>query len=156
MVPIVNSNGEFVGPGHRKTSPEQILVQGILKSGAVVSLAFRKPKVSIDGVGFRWLITGTEGEIEAIAPEYHFQMEHPDRKLRIRTSSAEKAEEVHFREDSTSDVTDASETRVKVLNTANIYNAFVNGDESRYATFESALKTHRLLDEIVRKANFSY
>ncbi len=81
MVPIVNSKGETVGPAFRKTSPDRILVQGVLESGATASLVFRKPTASVDEVGFRWVITGTHGEIEATAPDYHFQMDHPDRKL---------------------------------------------------------------------------
>ncbi|TGJ85507.1 hypothetical protein E0Z10_g3277 [Xylaria hypoxylon] len=57
-VSIVNSKGAVINPAYHKTSPDQILVQGALESGAVVSISARKPRATVDGVNFRWIISG--------------------------------------------------------------------------------------------------
>ena len=54
------------------TAPNEIFVQGLLKSGAVASVNFRNipfGNKTVDDRGLTWIITGTEGEIELAAPE---------------------------------------------------------------------------------------
>jgi len=48
-------------------------VQGELNSGAVVSVNFRRIPFglkTVDHTGLRWVITGTEGEVELTTPEF--------------------------------------------------------------------------------------
>ena len=151
-VAIVNSKGEVVNPTYPKTSPEHILVQGTLSSGAVASIAYRKPVSAVDSIGIRWLITGTKGEIEVTTKETQWQMADPSMKLRVKLGEGE-TREVDYKEDDA----DArfSSLDVVALNTARSYAAFAKGDETRYATFESALKTHRLLDRIAKSAGWT-
>ena len=69
-VNIVSPNGSHYRV--RKTAPNEIFLQGILQSGAVVSVNFRNVPFgnkTIDDKGVRWTITGTEGEIEITTPE---------------------------------------------------------------------------------------
>lgn len=150
-VPIVGPDGNAVDPVHIKTSPDHIFIQGVLEGGAVASIAFRKPQSAIDNTGFRWLITGTEGEIVVTAPEEHWQMIHSDMRMKIKLGKAEEVEDVDL---SGQGLDVAAEIPEQGANIALIYDAYAKGDTSRYATFESATKTHRLLEEIVREANF--
>ena len=56
-----------------KDAPDEIFVQGKLNSGAVVSANFRRIPFglrTVDNNGLRWVITGTEGEIELTTPEF--------------------------------------------------------------------------------------
>ncbi|KAL6411926.1 Galactose/lactose metabolism regulatory protein GAL80 [Ilyonectria robusta] len=147
-VPIVGPDGNAVDPVHIKTSPDHIFIQGVLEGGAVASIAFRKPQSAIDNTGFRWLITGTEGEIVVTAPEEHWQMIHSDMRMKIKLGKAEEVEDVDL---SGQGLDVAAEIPEQGANIALIYDAYAKGDTSRYATFESATKTHRLLEEIVRE-----
>lgn len=55
-----------------RTSPDEIFVQGKLESGAVAAINFRRipfGNKTVDNVGVRWVITGTEGEIELTTQE---------------------------------------------------------------------------------------
>ena len=150
-IPVFNNKGELVNPAYPKTAPDHILVQGTLTSGAVASIIFRKPKAAVDDIGFRWIITGTKGEIEVTTKETHWQMADPSFKLRVKVGKEPEAREVDFKDDADARF---SGLEAIALNTARSYAAFAEGDESRYATFESALKTHRLLNRIAESAQW--
>ncbi|KAI0437428.1 oxidoreductase [Xylaria telfairii] len=152
---IFNSQGALVNPAYPKTSPDQVLVQGILENDAVASIQVRKPKAEVDGVTFRWLISGTEGEIEIIIPHgewlrSHWQFGEPGRTLKLRIGDNE-AQNVDFL------AGDEFEGKVplRAANVARQYRAFAKGDaKEAVSTFESALKTHRLLDRIIKAAGW--
>lgn len=136
-----------------RTVPDHVLVQGTLKSGAPASIVYRPSQASINDVGLRWIICGTEGEIEVTMADAHWQMNSPGRTLRIRRGR-EAAEDVGF------DTSRAEDWTAKVPhiggNTALILDAFAKGDRARFADFESSLETHRLLEQILQKAKFPH
>ncbi|KAF2964438.1 hypothetical protein GQX73_g9133 [Xylaria multiplex] len=148
-VAILNAKGEVINPAYPKTSADQTLVQGILESGAVASISARKPRSEVDGVSFRWIISGTEGEIEVIIPQSLWQYGEPRRTLKLKIGESE-SQNVDFLSG------DEFESKVPaiVANIARQYRAFAKGDTGAVATFESSLKTHRLLDRIVRAAGW--
>ena len=132
-----------IDPEYRKTAPDHILVQGILKSGAMASLNYRSVSKAVDEVGVRWLITGTKGEIEVITPEIAWQMGPPGTTLRLRNAEDGTTEDVDF-------VSSGSRSTVPFpgTNTALAYQEFERGARGMVPDFESAVKTHRLLDTI--------
>ncbi|KAI0184396.1 putative oxidoreductase [Xylaria flabelliformis] len=153
-VPIFNPQGKLVNPGYLKTSPDQMLVQGVLESDAVASIQVRKPKIEADGVAFRWLISGTEGELEVIIPNTGFgsnwQFGDTQRTLRLRVGNDE-AQNVDFL------ANDEFEGKVptSAANVARQYRAFAKGGEQEaVATFNSALRSHKLLDRIIKAAGW--
>lgn len=147
---LVNEKGEVLDPAYPKTTPDHIFVQGKLESGAMASIAVRNAKASVDGVGVRWIITGTEGEIEVTMPENHWQFADANKALRLKIGR-EEAKNVDV-------LTKDDKLPEKVaslgLNTARQYQGFAKGDTETCATFESALKTHRLLDRILKDAGW--
>ncbi|KAJ8125724.1 hypothetical protein O1611_g7914 [Lasiodiplodia mahajangana] len=149
QVAIYSSKGVLINPAYPKTSADQILVQGVLKSGAVASISTRKAKAEADEVNFRWVISGTEGGIEVTIPQSHWQFGEPTRTLKLRTGNNE-VETVDFLSD------DGFEGKIPSLSTnlARQYRAFAKGETDVVATFESALKTHRLLDRILKAAGW--
>ncbi|KAI1325292.1 oxidoreductase [Xylariaceae sp. FL0255] len=149
-VAIINTKGEVIDPGYPKTAPENILIQGILESGAVASISQRKSKNEIDDISFRWIISGTEGELEVLVPKNFWQFGVTTRSLKVKIGSNE-AEAVDF-----IGKEDKFESKVPMLaaNPARQYDAFARGDNSRVADFKSALKTHVLLDRIVKAAGW--
>ncbi|KAH7313552.1 oxidoreductase [Stachybotrys elegans] len=138
-----------------KNVPDHWLIQGILESGAVASIAFRWAKYqnAVDDVGVRWIITGTEGELEIVTPQHQWQIDGPGRKLLLKLNDKE-AEEVAFSEDSAS----AWREQVPAIgaNTAAILDSFAQGSKGEYADFDSAVKNHKLLDLLVEKSGYKY
>jgi predicted dehydrogenase len=59
------------GQVHPATSPDQVVVAGVLESGAVLSAHYHSE--FIPGNGFRWEIVGTEGKIVVTGPSAHLQ-----------------------------------------------------------------------------------
>lgn len=145
-LPIKDADGKVKDAAYPKTSPDHIVVHGTLRSGAVVSLSYRTVKSAVDGIGVNWLISGTKGEIQVTTSESHWQMSDPKRKLRLKIGNEETVE-VDFSQE------EGNSNRF-AINVAAQYEAFARGDEAHYATFESALKTHLLLEDIVRKSNY--
>ncbi|CAJ2514135.1 Uu.00g022540.m01.CDS01 [Anthostomella pinea] len=149
-LPVMNAKGEVVNPSHAKTSPDHAFVQGTLESGAMASIAVRKSQAAVDGVGFRWFITGTEGEVGIVTGETMWQFADPKRTLRLKVGKNE-VEEIEF-------LAKEDELEAKVpfpgTNSARQYQGFAKGDTETCATFESALKTHRLLDGILVSAGW--
>ncbi|KAF5015729.1 hypothetical protein F66182_12836 [Fusarium sp. NRRL 66182] len=149
-IAIRGSDGSIKIPEYPKNTPDHILVQGVLKdSGAVASICSRDLMHTVDGIGLRWLITGTKGEIEVTAPEGQWQMSDPGRKLRLKIGKNE-AVEVPYANNA-----DKSYLERLSINVTGLYEAFLKDDQSHYATFDSALRTHVLLDEILKRSGFA-
>lgn len=143
-IKLLDDAGDVVDNKHPKSAPDHILVHGTLSSGAVVSLNYRSVNSAIDGKGVRWLITGTKGEIEITTPEMPWQMGPPGTTLKIRSGKDGDVEDFDFRTTGA-----ASPMGFPAANTAAMYDAFAKGEVEKYATFESALATHRLLDVVI-------
>ncbi|KAH8600019.1 hypothetical protein B0O99DRAFT_611578 [Bisporella sp. PMI_857] len=148
LTTIVNTEGKVVAENYIKTSPDHILVQGTLSSSATASLSYyTAPGPTIDNTGIRWLITGTEGEIEVTTPEGGWQIRTAGAVLKLREGKGEVQ---------TIDWQDVKEEPViKGLDdisgsVGRSYEAFVGGDEERgkFADFKDAVRTHELLDRI--------
>ncbi|EHK47069.1 hypothetical protein TRIATDRAFT_177332, partial [Trichoderma atroviride IMI 206040] len=58
-----HSTGKIVNPSFPRKAPDHMFVQGVLNSGALASVNYRRT-TDIVGKTTRWIITGTEGEIE--------------------------------------------------------------------------------------------
>lgn len=151
-VPVINTKtGQQVNPAYPRTAPDHMLVQGELSSGAVASLSFRNAKAPVDGLGLRWLITGTKGEIEITIPEDHLQMGPAERSIRLRNWKDDKVHVVDFEEEE--EPVHVSSVPHPGTNTARLYEAFAT-NSGRLADFEQGLETHELLEKIAKAAQF--
>ena len=154
-VPIVDpSDGNVVDPAYRKTAPDHMLVTGILQQNdAVVSMAVRKSKSAADKTGFRWYITGTEGEIVVNTEENAWQCGlSSQRSIKLVVGRGNEPEDIDF---AFNDESAAAKVPFPGTNTARQYANFARKD-SEVVTFESALKTHHLLQEIAKSAGWEY
>lgn len=130
-----------------KTAPDHIFVHGTLKSGTFVSVNYRTPNSNtVSGTGVRWTITGTEGEIEITTPETSWQSRGPGRKIRLKDRKSAEVQEVDFRDPYEPLYVSAMD--IPATNPARVYEALTKENKSRYATFEDAVETHRVLDGI--------
>ncbi|KAI0132467.1 hypothetical protein BJ170DRAFT_249111 [Xylariales sp. AK1849] len=155
-IPIIDlSTGQVVDPAYPKTAPDHIFVQGTLVDDVVASIAFRKAKSAADNTGFRWIITGTEGEIALTVPEGQWQWRDKATlggwSLKLKVGKAAETEEIDAA--TLVDTSAAAKVESPGTNTARIYQSFANGGGLE-ATFESALKTHRLLERIAKSAGW--
>ncbi|CAH0042291.1 unnamed protein product [Clonostachys rhizophaga] len=137
-----------------KNVPDHVLVQGKLKSGAMASIAYRWANLNeaVDDVGVRWIITGRDGEIEITTDQSHWQMNSPNWKLRLKLKGA-PTQEIDFSSPEPDFIKHIPQIG---KNTGRILEAYARGNQADYADFESALETHKLLDEIVQKSGFKY
>ncbi|RDL34477.1 Uncharacterized protein BP5553_07605 [Venustampulla echinocandica] len=151
VIIIDPATGQIVNPAYPKTAPEHIFITGTLESSAVASLAFRKPKSAADRVGFRWYITGTEGEIAITTEEGSWQGGgiREKRKISLKVGKADSVD-VGFGKD---DTTLAEKVAFPATNTARQYEAFAARD-GEVITFEDALRNHRLLQRIANSSGW--
>lgn len=145
------TTGEVTDPARKRTSPDHMLLNGKMESGAVASISFRKATKTVDGKGLRWLISGTKGELEITIDGPNFQMDLAKKQLRLVENSNGQTQEI--------DLTDSQElSYVKNIppmgtNTSRLCEKFVVAP-TEVASFEDALKLHQLLDRIAEAANF--
>ena len=145
-IAICNSEGKVIDPAFPKTSPDFIFVHGTLRSGAFASINYRSVKgKTVSGAGLHWTITGSEGEIEVSAPEFPWQYGMPGSKILLRVGE-EKVEEVDIKDPK--EELYVSSLNVPSANPARVYEAFANGERGRFASFDDAVETHRVLDAI--------
>lgn len=156
---IINPAGEKVQEKHLKTSPDHLLLQGHLTSGALVSISYRMPPSSaIDEIGIRWLITGTHGQIEVLVPEMQWQFSPPGTTLRLKIGDG-KTENVDW-EGEAQEMKEVTERVFPGVNTARAWEAFAavqRGDEGvrdRYPDFADAVLVHGCLDMIKKSAGW--
>jgi hypothetical protein len=121
----------------------------------MVSIAYRTVPdfPTIDDVGIRWLITGTDGEIEITSPQVQWQEGSPDITLRARLGKGSQVETVVL--EGVQEVKEVSERGFPGGNTARVWQAWLEGKGERFADFEGSLETHRLLDRILGGGNGS-
>ncbi|PQE03096.1 oxidoreductase family protein [Rutstroemia sp. NJR-2017a BVV2] len=127
--------------------PDHIFIHGTLESDAIVSIDYREPGgPSASGVGLRWIITGTEGEIELTAPELMWQIGTPGATLRMRLRNKGSSEDVEYEDASEPDY--IKNLAIPSKGVARSWEAFATGDTDKYATFEQARAVLRTIDAI--------
>ena len=144
---LVADTGDFVAV----SAPDQVLVSGILASGAPVSLHYRggMPR---DGHGFEWEINGTGGDLRLTAPFGHPQL------LPLSLQGA-FGEEKEFRSLNTQDSTGVNiPENAAPGNVARVYAAMARDlrDGTRATpSFDDAVAVHRVLGAIEQSSLIS-
>lgn len=139
------TQGEVVDPAYKVTTPDTILIQGVLDNGAVATLSLRSSATTADDVGFRWIISGTEGEVIFTGGVGFIQNDIANTKIQFRKWGS-GAEDVEFGGENTGGLTGSP------LSLARLYEAFASGDSEGFATIDQSLQTEKLLEDIVKSA----
>ncbi|KAH7309154.1 putative oxidoreductase [Stachybotrys elegans] len=139
---------EVVEPNFQPTAPDTMLAQGALTNGGAANLSLRASEAAADGVGLRWVISGTEGELVYTGGAGFIQMGMADAKITLRKFGGE-AQEVDF---SRKEGEHAAGLDPMSLSLLRLYDAIAAGDVDGYSDIEQSLKTAQLLDEIKEKA----
>ncbi|KAL7946807.1 hypothetical protein V8C42DRAFT_343728 [Trichoderma barbatum] len=140
---LVDYEGNVTQENFDITAPDTILLQGVLESGAVASVTMRTCTEPVDNTGFRWIISGTKGELELTCDPGIFHWGLTGLKLKLREFGGE-AKEIDFNPGESEHV---SQVPYSGQNVARVYEAFAKGEEDGYATLDDALKVHRALEK---------
>lgn len=140
---LVDDKGNAIQENFDITAPDTILIQGVLESGALASVAMRTSADSVDNTGFRWIISGTKGELELTSDPGIFHWGPTGLKLKVREFGGE-AKEIDF---DPGEPEHLSQMSYSGQNVARVYEAFAKGEEDGYATLDDALKVHEALEK---------
>lgn len=123
-------------------------VQGVLNSGATAAFSIRTCPLPADGVAFRWVITGTEGEVAFTAGPGVFQMSPPGAKITLKKGMAD-TEEVDF---SRKEGEYYANMGPMGGNTLRFYEAVAKDDVGAFSTIEQTLETEKLMRQLKKVA----
>ncbi|KAM0261039.1 hypothetical protein ACHAQJ_002478 [Trichoderma viride] len=149
---IDTKTGNVVDPAYPRAAPDHMFVQGVLDSGAIASVNYHRTPQPI-GKNMRWVISGTEGEIEFTIDGGQVQMGSSVREIRLKTVQDENAARVI--EWGTGTPAHVEGVKFPGQNTAHLFEAFAHGKKN-VPDFQDALRLHKLLDRIVKDANPDY
>ena len=142
----VSPSNEVIDAAYPVTAPDTVALQGVLDSGAIASMTFRVSRTPIDNIAYRWIISGTKGEIEFTAKPAIFQNANFGLSLKTRLWNGETVEVDMSREEPEW----IKQLQDPVNGLARVYDNFAKGDVEGYVSFEEGLKVHKILDEIHR------
>lgn len=126
-------------------TPDQVLIQGTLSSGAVFSAHFRGGKPFPSPPQFLWRIYGDKGEIEVSGPSGFLNTVAPgDMKILVHNQASGEVEEVKPEKDEF-DV-EFGDIQNHALNIGRVYEAYRKGGE--FVSFEEAVARHDLLADL--------
>lgn len=147
---LVDSDANVVDPCYPTTAPDTMFIQGVLENGAAAFLSLRSVRKTVADVGFRWLISGTDGEIEYTSGPGVVQW-LPNPEIRVRkwggateTISVDSTEQEHV-----------ASLGPPSNNIARVWEAFAVGDSEPVATLEQSLVVHQVLEKIIREAIYA-
>ncbi|GJE92404.1 Gfo/Idh/MocA family oxidoreductase [Phanerochaete sordida] len=134
---LVDGAGKPTGATVARTAEDQIAFTGTLASGAVVSFHFRGGLAAAKPgrVPFEWLIDGEDGTVRVEGPSSFYHIQHPTSVTVCGEPWAPPVKPVDF-----------------TGNLAAAWAAIADGEEGAYATFDDAVRVHRVIDAVRRSA----
>ena len=131
----------------RRDTPDQIVLQGYLRGGAVLSVHQRGGSPFKGTPGLVWRIYGEIGEIEVTASGCFLRIGYPRMTLKLHDHKANTVEDIDWA------VNDGfEEFPLQAQNVARLYEAFADGRSSEYVDWEEAIARKRLLEKIMESS----
>ncbi|KAF2807824.1 oxidoreductase [Mytilinidion resinicola] len=143
-VEIVDGKGAVVKTITR-TTHDQILLQGHLESGALLSYHMRGGPAFAGNEGLIWRIYGETGEIQVTASGTYLQAGHEDMTIRLQDHATGETTKIEPNED------DLSKLPLFTQNVGRVYEAFADKKTDGYMDWSYALLRHKLVDEIYKR-----
>ena len=126
-----------------KTTPDQILLQATLKTGAVLSLHLQGGNAPPFDPQHLWRIHGEKGSIDVAADTFMLNIKTEGVKIRLYDGETGKVDNVSVDKDA------LDELPVPARNIGRVYEAFVAEDKNFLVTFEDAFERHKLLEKML-------
>lgn len=126
-----------------KDTPDQVLVQGTLTSGAVLSFHIRGGSAFPSAPKFQWRIYGEKGEIEITATGALLNVGYDDEKILLHDQISGEVETVEVEKD------EWDELPRPARNIGRLYETYWKGEGgSDVVDFEGAVKRHALIEDL--------
>lgn len=144
QVPIIGKDGTVLEMVATDVA-DHVMLQGILSSGAPLSVTFRRGAPSKGTPGFSWSIYGEKGEISITAAGPALQANDDETKIVVHEFDKEDLEIIEW-DRSFKDLPQPAR------NVAAMYEAFVDRDTLNYPDFSHAVLRHRHIEEVFKSA----
>jgi predicted dehydrogenase len=129
----------------KRTAHDNVLIQGHLESGALLSYHIRGGDAFAKNEGLIWRVYGETGEIQVTASGTYLNAGHEDMTIRLHDHATGETIKVDVAEDGLSKLPLFSQ------NIGRIYEAFADGKTDGYMDWSHALLRHKLVDEIYQR-----
>jgi len=130
-----------------KDTPDQVLLQGRLESGAIISYHLRGGEPFVEQPGVVWLIYGEKGEIRVTNPISMMDIMHAGVTIKLHEFGKKEAQDIEVPKDHMTDLAHPSQ------NVGRIYDAYAEGKEGSYPDWKVAMKRHELIEEMWRRSD---
>lgn len=131
----------------KRDTPDQVIIQGYLQGGAVLSMHQRGGSPFKGTPGLVWRIYGEKGEIEVTASGCFLQIGYPRMSLKIHDHQADTVRDIDWAVND-----DAENLPLLVKNVARLYEAFADGRQDEYVGWEEAISRKRLLEKFMESS----
>ncbi|MCJ1432873.1 transcription regulator gal80 [Xylographa pallens] len=128
----------------QKDTPDQVLLQGRLASGALLSYHLRGGEPFPGEKGLMWSIYGEKGEIHITYATCVLDIQHEGASIKLHVFGQD-VQELELPED------DMSGMAHPAQNVGRIYEAYAKGEEGGYPDWELGMKRHELIEEMWRR-----
>ncbi|KAF2774036.1 NAD(P)-binding protein [Teratosphaeria nubilosa] len=126
-----------------KTSPDQIMLQGHLQGGGMISVHQRGGGPFKDTPGLVWRIYGQKGEIEVTSDGSFLQIGYANMTIKLHDHEKDTVETIDWA------VKDAEASLPQpAQNVGRMYEVFADGRTDGYADWSQAVQRHLLLEKI--------
>ncbi|KAF2834858.1 NAD-binding Rossmann fold oxidoreductase family protein [Patellaria atrata CBS 101060] len=143
-IPMLDSENKHVAT-MKRTTHDQIMVQGRLESGALLSYHLRGGNSFPGTPVFDWRIYGEKGEIRLTASTSMVQVISDDVVVQLHKFGGGEAETVDFKDDTSGLFPEG---------TGRLYEAFASGKKESYPDWDLAMKRHRMIDNMYNQRPF--
>jgi predicted dehydrogenase len=140
----VKDDGFVVNEDAKKSTHDEIMIQGTLESGAVMSVSIRGGSPFKDAPGLVWSIYGEKGEIRVKGPTTHIQMKGTT-SIELHSFETDTVQKIELEKGAFDEMSPAQR------NVARLYEAIAAGDNSVLCDFQGAVKRHELVDKLYRQ-----
>jgi predicted dehydrogenase len=124
-----------------KTTPDHVMIQGSLKSGAVFSATIRGGSPFKGSPGLEWRIYGEKGEIKITGPSAFIEIVGTN-SIQLHDFATDEIVEIAHKNGAFAEMDPINR------NLARVYEAIAAGDKSLLCDFEDAVKRHHFIEEI--------
>ena len=135
-----------------KDTHDQIMLQGTLKSGGVLSVHLRGGAPFSGEPGLTWRIYGETGEIMVTANGPFLQIGYPAIDIRLHDFAKGEVQNI---DENASGSTGGEDLPLPARNVSRVYEAYASERAATHADFNEALKRHRLLDQLYKSSETS-
>ncbi|KFY54681.1 hypothetical protein V496_07194 [Pseudogymnoascus sp. VKM F-4515 (FW-2607)] len=141
VIKIVQADGSVVKDNAKKTSPDHVMIQGTLKSGAVLSATVRGGAPFKGTPGLDWRIYGEKGEIRITGADAFIEIVGTT-SFELHSFDTDEVEKIELKKGTFADMDPIAR------NVARVYEAIAAGDKSVLCDFKDAVKRHEFIENV--------